>query len=140
MRAIDEDITFPKFVIHVENGNLNDDNDNIIIPQRCTTTESNFVPAMYKHSINHNLFDEMCSSDILSARNEDVNEINKLVVTLLDSHNECIYTTVDSADRCDDNGLMAEEILPQYLNSLNPQNLPLHKLHLRIICFVHQKY
>ena len=75
-------------------------------------------------------------SAILSARNADVIEINKLVVKLLDSHNERIYISVDSADRCDDNGLMAEAILPEYLNSLNPQNLPPHKLHLRINCIV----
>ena len=62
----------------------------------------------------------MCSSAILSARNADINEINKLVVTLLDSINERIYTSVDSADRCDDNGLMAKAILPEFLNSLNP--------------------
>ena len=45
--------------------------------------------------------------------NADVNEINKLVVTLLDSHNERIYTIDDSVDRYDENGLMAEAILPE---------------------------
>ena len=60
MRAIAEDITFSKFVIDLGNGILNYDNDNIIIPQRCITTESNFVSTMYKHFINHNLFDEIC--------------------------------------------------------------------------------
>ena len=30
------------------------------------------------------------------------------------------------------NGLMGEGVLPEYLNSLNPQNLPPHKLHLRV--------
>ena len=91
---------------------------------------------MYNHFINHNLFDEICSSAILSARNADVNEINKLVVTLLDSHNERIYISVDSADQCDNNEFMAEAILPEYLNSLNPQNLSPLKLHLRINCIV----
>ena len=99
MRAIDEDITFSNFVIDIGNGDLNDDNDTIIIPQRCITTESNFVSTMYKHFINHNLFDVMCSSAILSARDAGVNEINKLVLTLLDNHNERIYKSVDSADR-----------------------------------------
>ena len=41
-------------------------------------------------------------------------------------------TSVDSADHCDDNGLMGEVILSEYLNSLNPQNLPPHELHLRV--------
>ena len=59
MRAINEDITFFKFVLDVKNGDLNDDKDNIIIPQRCLTTESNFVSRMYKYFMNHNLFHEM---------------------------------------------------------------------------------
>ena len=33
-----------------------------------------------------------------------------------------IRVSVDSADHCDDNSLMGEGILPEYLNSLNPQN------------------
>ena len=74
----------------------------------------------------------MISSVILAALNIDVNEINKTVVSLLDSYNERVYTSVDSADHCDDNGLMGEGILPEYLNSLNPQNLLPYELHLRV--------
>ena len=98
MRAIDEDISFSKLVLDVGTGDLNESNDN----------------------------DEMSSSVILAARNIDVNEINKTVVSLLNSYNEGVYTSVDSSDHCDDNGLMGEEILPEYLNSLNPKNLPPH--------------
>ena len=87
---------------------------------------------MYGHLIRNHLYDEMSSSVILAARNIDVNEINKTVVSLLDSYNESVYTSVDSADHCDDNGLMGEGILPEYLNSLNPQNLPPHELRLRV--------
>ena len=61
-----------------------------------------------------------------------MNEINKTVVSLLDIYNKRVYTSVDSTDHCDDNGLMGEGILPEYLNSLNPQNLPPHELHLRV--------
>ena len=35
----------------------------------------------------------MSSSGILSARNVDVNELNKEVMSLLDSYNERIYTS-----------------------------------------------
>ena len=132
MRAIAEDISFSKFVLDVGNGNLNDSNDNIDIPERCIITDSNFINSMYGHLIRNHLYDEMSSSVILAARNIDVNEINKTAVSLLDSYNERVYTSVDSADHCDDNGLMGEEILPEYLNSLNPQNLPPHELHLRV--------
>ena len=60
----------------------------------------------------------------------------KTVVSLLDSYNERVYTSVDSADHCDDHGLMSEGILPEYLNLLNPQNLPHHELYLPVNCIV----
>ena len=59
MRAIDEDITFSKFVLDVENGDLNDNNDNIDIPEWCITTDSNFINSMYGHLIRNHLYDEM---------------------------------------------------------------------------------
>ena len=74
---------------------------------------------------NH-LFEEISSSAILSASN--VNKLNKEVVSLLDSYNKRINTSINSIDNCDDNGLMAEAILPKYLNPLDPQGLPPHKL------------
>ena len=132
MRAIDEDNSFSKFVLDMGNGDLNDNNDNIDIPERCITTDSNFLNSMYRHLVTNHLCDEMSSSVILATRNLDVNEINKTVVSLLDSYNKRVYTSVDSADHCDDNGLMGEGILPEYINSLNPQNLPPHELHLRV--------
>ena len=54
-----------------------------------------------------------------------MNEINKTVVSLLDRQNGRVYASVDLANHCDDNGLMGEGILPEYLNSLNPQNMQL---------------
>ena len=132
MRAIDEDISFSKFGLDVGNGDLNDSNDNIDVSERCITTGSNFINSMYGHLIRNYLYDEMSSSVILAARNIDVNEINKTVVSLLDSYNVSVYTSVDSADHCDDNGLIGEKILPVYLNSLNLRNLLPHELHLRV--------
>ena len=41
----------------------------------------------------------------------------KMVVSLLDSRNERMYTSIESADNCDDNGLMRKLILVEYLNS-----------------------
>ena len=61
--------------------------------------------------IRNHLSDEISSLVILAARNIVVNEINKTVVSLLDSYNEHVYTSVESADHCDDNGLMGEELL-----------------------------
>ena len=100
--------------------------------ERCITTDSNFINSMYGHFIRNHLDDEVSSSVILAAQNIDVNEINKTVVSLLDSYNERVYTSVDLADHCDDNHLMGEGILSEYLNSLNSQNFSPHELHLRV--------
>ena len=62
----------------------------------------------------------MSSFAILSARNKNVDEINKKVVSLLNRNNERIYTSIDSGENCDDNGEMSEVSLPEYLNTLNP--------------------
>ena len=53
-------------------------------------------------------------SAIFFARNVDVNELNKELASLLDSYTVRIYTSIDSIDNCD------------------PQGLPPHKLHLRL--------
>ena len=90
------------------NGDLNDNNDNIDIPERCRTTDSNCINSIYEHLIRNHLYDGMSSSVILAARNIDVNDINKTVLSLLDSYNERVYTSVDSSDHCDDDGIMGE--------------------------------
>ena len=59
MRAIDEDISFSKFGLDVGNGDLNDSNDNIDIPERCVTTDSNFINYMYRHLMRNHLYDKM---------------------------------------------------------------------------------
>ena len=69
MRVIDEDISFSKFVLDVGNGDLNDSNDNIDIPERRITTDSNFINSMYGHLIRNHRYDEMSSSIILAAQN-----------------------------------------------------------------------
>ena len=46
-----------------------------------------------------------------------------------------VYTSVDSIDNCD-NREINEGLLPEYLNTLNPANLPPHELRLRTNCVV----
>ena len=53
-------------------------------------------------------FDEISKCAILSARNADVEEINKRVVELLDDKNERIYTSVDSVENCDNDNIITK--------------------------------
>lgn len=66
----------------------------------------------------------MCA--IFSARNVDVDEINKQVVNLLDELTEKIYTNIDIAETTNDNHDINEAILIEYLNTLNPTSFPPH--------------
>lgn len=87
---------------------------------------------MYENMIVHQKqfrFASKCA--ILSARNVDVDEINKRVISLLPENTEVVYTSVDSAEKQDSNERLQEHILPEYLHTLNPAALPPHELRLR---------
>ncbi|XP_074096363.1 uncharacterized protein LOC141525698 [Cotesia typhae] len=122
MRVINGEIEFSKFLLDIGNGTMNDENDNIELPV-CFVAPPNA-------DIVDDIYAANCA--ILSARNVDVDEINRKVIELLNPMTERIYTSVNSAQNCDDNGAMSEALLPEYLNSLLPSNLPPHKLSLRV--------
>jgi len=72
----------------------------------------------------------------LSARNADVDEINKRVVELLDISEGRIYTSTDSAENCGNNGDIDEILLPEYLNTLSPPSLPPYEMRLKPNCII----
>ncbi|XP_058808593.1 ATP-dependent DNA helicase PIF1-like [Phymastichus coffea] len=76
----------------------------------------------------------MSKCAILSARNIDVDEINKQITNLLNNDCERIYTVVDSVVH--NNGGIDDVILPEHLNHLNPPSLPPHELRLRKNCII----
>jgi len=136
MRVFPEEIEFTKFLLDIGDGTLNDSNDNIQIPECCIAPiDANIVEDIYGDLIRKKEFVKMSKCAILSARNIDVDEINKKVVELLDIANERIYTSVDSAVN-NDNGDIGEALLPEYLNSLSPSSLPPHELRLRPHCII----
>ncbi|XP_036150735.1 uncharacterized protein LOC118648518, partial [Monomorium pharaonis] len=86
-------------------GKLNDSNDNIQIPECCIApSDADIVTDIYGDLIQKRDFNKIAKCAILSARNIDVDEINKRVVELLNVTEERIYTSVDSAVNCGDNG------------------------------------
>ncbi|XP_070171476.1 uncharacterized protein, partial [Polyergus mexicanus] len=131
MRVLPEEIEFAKFLLDMGDGILNDFNDNIQIPESCVAPiDADIVEDIYGDLIQKKEFGKVAKCAILSARNVDVDEINKKVVELLDIADERIYTSVDSAVN-DDNGDIGEALLPEYLNSLSLPSLPPHELRLR---------
>ncbi|XP_067215659.1 ATP-dependent DNA helicase pif1-like [Linepithema humile] len=137
MRVLPEEIEFAKFLLDMGDGILNDSNDNIQIPECCIAPiNADIVEDIYGDLIRKKEFTKMAKCAILSARNTDVDEINKKVVELLDITNERIYTSVDSTMNCDDNGDIGEALLPEYLNSLSPSCLPPYELRLKPNCII----
>ncbi|XP_058805595.1 uncharacterized protein LOC131672409 [Phymastichus coffea] len=136
MRVLPHEVDFAKFLILVGDGTLNDQHDNLTLPDHCILDINNdVVQTVFGKLILEKKFDNMSKCAILAPRNADVDEINKLTTNLLDISTEHIYTAIDSTDGCD-NGKFDEVLLPEYLNSLNPSSLPPYELRLRKNCIV----
>ncbi|XP_044588723.1 ATP-dependent DNA helicase PIF1-like [Cotesia glomerata] len=131
MRALPEEIQFVNFLLNIGDGTVNNLNDEVNLPDSCFTSNNNdIVENIYGKMIRDKRYDQLTSAVILSARNVDVDEINKQVVELLDPSTQKNYTGVDSTENCD-NGNMDDAVLPEYLNTLNPPNFPPYELQLR---------
>ncbi|XP_058809856.1 ATP-dependent DNA helicase PIF1-like [Phymastichus coffea] len=117
MRVLPNEIEFARYLLHVGNGTLNDQDNNIQLPNHC------ILP--YDQCIVQNIF----------RQNVDVDDMNDRITNLFDKNTERIYTGIDSIENCDV-GEMEDILLPEYLNTLNPPNFPPHKLRLRKYCIV----
>ncbi|XP_058799213.1 uncharacterized protein LOC131668792 [Phymastichus coffea] len=134
MRVLPNEVDFAKFLLLVGDGTLNDQCDNLNLSEHCILNQNDDVVCrVFQRLIIEKKFDVMSKCAILSARNVDVDELNKLVTGLLDRATEHIYTAINSTDNCD-NGDFQEIILPEYLNRLHPSSLPSYELRLRKNC------
>uniref|UniRef100_A0AC35FFM5 ATP-dependent DNA helicase n=1 Tax=Panagrolaimus sp. PS1159 TaxID=55785 RepID=A0AC35FFM5_9BILA len=127
MRADDNEIEFANYLLAIGEGKLNDEDDNIEFPEEFIV-ETDLAQEVYGTLIQQNRFNEVANSAILSARNADVDELNKEVVEMLDASTERLYTSIDSAV---DGEALQELITQEYLNSLNPASLPPQELCLK---------
>ncbi|XP_043480510.1 uncharacterized protein LOC122510138 [Leptopilina heterotoma] len=77
---------FGDFLLKIGNGELNDADDNVILPEHIIQEGNvDIAEEMYSQFIQQNKFEEMSECAILAPRNVDVDDINKRVVRLLDS-------------------------------------------------------
>ena len=130
MRTLPEEADFAKLLLDVGDGVLNDNDNNFII--HCIPmSDSDIVGEIHGNSIREKRYEKLANSAILCAKNLDVEEINRRVVELFNKTNERIYTSVDSIKKNCDNGDINEGLLPEYINTLNPANLPPHELRSR---------
>ena len=139
MRVLPNEIEFSKFLLKIGNGELNDKHDNVKLtkfPLQCiASNDEDIIEEIYGTVLSNKNYRQAINFAILSARNDDVNELNHRVVDLLDPDTEKIYTSVDSTEHCD-NGILNESITPEYLNTLNPPSLAPHELRLRMYAVI----
>ncbi|KYN05845.1 ATP-dependent DNA helicase PIF1 [Cyphomyrmex costatus] len=132
MRIHPEEKEFSQFLLDLGEGNLNDNNNNIQIPKCCIAKpDTDIITDIYGDLILKKDYNKIAKCIILSARNIDVEEINKRVVELLDVSGERIYTSIDTVVNYNENNNFREIILPEYLKNLSPTCLPPHELRLR---------
>ena len=115
MRTLPEGANFARFSLDVGDGVLNDYNNFIIPDHWVAISDSDIVDDIYGNSKREKSYGELANYAILSARNLDVEEINKRVVELFDKTTEIVYTSIDTIENCD-NGDINEGLLPEYLN------------------------
>ncbi|XP_036150217.1 uncharacterized protein LOC118648094, partial [Monomorium pharaonis] len=119
-------------VTHLGNGTLNDQFNNIEVLLRCVADlNANIVKDTYEEIFKHYQYRLTAKRAILSARNVDVEELNKQVVNLLDESTERVYTSIDTTETTNDIHDINKTILTEYLSTLNPAILPPHKLRLK---------
>ncbi|XP_015124926.1 uncharacterized protein LOC107046742 [Diachasma alloeum] len=103
MRAFATERKFSNYLIALGNGELNDERDRIDLPDECIADrDRDIVLEMYEELISQKKYKSASKVAILSARNDDVDEINQRVIDLLDIETERIYTSVDSTENCND--------------------------------------
>ncbi|XP_058790186.1 uncharacterized protein LOC131663673 [Phymastichus coffea] len=135
IRVLPNEIEFSKFLLDIGNGTLNDQNDCVNLPEHCILPPtSNIIDDTFGILMKENKFQDMCKCAILSARNVDVDDINKQITNLLNKDSERIYTAIDVV--VNNNGELDDLILPEHLHNLNPTSLPPHELRLRQNCII----
>ncbi|XP_076902514.1 uncharacterized protein LOC143557290 [Bidens hawaiensis] len=136
MRALN-DSWFYDFLLRVGDGTEESINDNFIrIPDDMTipfTSKENSTKELFKAifpSIENSVctLDYIASREILSTRNESVDEINDQMIDNFQGE-EMVYYSFDEVED-DKNNFYPTE----FLNSLNVSGLPPHKLRLKIGC------
>lgn len=142
MRTLLSETEFSEFLLKVVNGELNDNDDNVslsYIPKNCISHDiDNIEEDTFGDILKNERYRNIKNIAILSCRNEDVDEINKKAVELLDEEMEMVYTSIDSTENCE-NGEINQNIIPEFLHTLNPTSLPSHEIKLRkwtVIMFI----
>lgn len=133
IRVTDEDNNFKQWLLNIGEGKRSSqyeiENELLEIPNDLITKEHDIIKEIFGEKIKANetnLHDKV----ILAPTNNDVIDINNKILNIMEGH-LVEYLSIDTAE--DDNGENLDVMLPiEFLNSLTPNGLPPHKLHLKI--------
>ena len=129
IRVSDDDNNFKEWLLNIGEGkrsnSYEEENELIHIPDEIMTKEEDIITEIYGNEINvndKNLNDKI----ILAPKTNDVININNEILNRMEG-DTIEYLSIDTAE--DDNEQNLDVILPtEFLNSLTPNGLPLHKL------------
>ncbi|UYV81417.1 hypothetical protein LAZ67_20001143 [Cordylochernes scorpioides] len=130
IRSIDPE--FSAWLLKLGNGELTNDlgldSDTFEIPSEMVCN-GDLVKEIYGDKLLPSDFEQYTDKAILCPRNVDVDDINNRVLDILEG-DSITYISSDSIDDAtpEDN----ESYPPEFLNSLNPSGMPLHKLKLKV--------
>jgi len=124
-RVAPEEVHFNDFLIRVGNGTMNDENEEIQLPDH-SIIKGDLTDEIFQESIKNKNYAELSKRAILCPYNEQVTMQNEKVLNMLES-SEKIYYSTDRTEKGHQN-----EGRPEFLNKCNSANIPLHKLKLKI--------
>ena len=129
IQVSDDDNNFKEWLLNIgedkRSNSYEEENELIHIPDEIMTKEEDIITEIYGNEINindKNLKDKI----ILAPKTNDVININNEILNRMEG-DTIEYLSIDTAE--DDNEQNLDVILPtEFLNSLTPNGLPLHKL------------
>ena len=120
---------FDDWLLKVGNGELNDEDDYIELPEEIISKES-LEDVVFRDTILKKDWKALENRAILAPLNAEVDMSNKKVLNMLPGDDK-IYYSIDEAKNEQEGGMDEKLLLNEYLHTLSPPSLPLHELRLK---------
>ena len=129
MRA-KEDQEFSKWLLELGQASFNDKDDNIIIPKQFLI-EGSLEDFVFPESIRPGDMEKYFANIILCPTNAECHMINDRILDRIEGE-DFIYSSIDTIDSSERQPGDLTNYPTEFLNSLNNNGLPLHKLRLKV--------
>jgi ATP-dependent DNA helicase PIF1 len=119
MRAREDEQEFAEWILRVGNGEENDEEDCIQIPEQCIC-KGKLTDEIFSAPIAREDWDEVSNRAILAPLNIEVDSINDEVLEMVPGESKC-YKSIDSAKKSDNSDADPNLFPMEFLQSLRPQ-------------------